>query len=237
MSGFSHRPCHLLLLSIWYWSKAIKRIFKKIFWRDILDRFVEEPVGRELSPCCKNTLAYSARSFLSLSHTYMHTHCFRQLVVSGPQCRIKDSATLWVLEDAQIQTHIHHAQLSVIYWGGGLLSGTIIPHAFLHTVCVKIWVTECACVGLFGGAVICFISQTWGTQTQSQNSMVLNSISIHASNFSPQTHNGAVIVRWGCDHRESGKMREQSERWGKTETKEEWVIEGIEDILQGQGKR
>lgn len=53
-----------------------------------------------------------------------------------------------------------------------------------------------------------------------------HSISIQASNFSLQTHDGAVTERGRRDRRGSGKMRDKCERWrkeewGKIETKED----------------
>ncbi len=59
----------------------------------------------------------------------------------------------------------------------------------------------------------------------------LNPISVQASNFSPQTHNGAVTEGGGSDRRESGKMRDKSEgeeREGEKQKLKRTEILGVE---------
>lgn len=115
-----------------------------------------------------------------------------------------------------IHIHIRHTQLSVIHWGGGGAVWVGCPTSFFaYCMCESVCLQVCTCMRrcLFalpvdGEPVICFSrldthlnkcthqemcsKKKKKRSKQSQNSVILNPISTQASNFSSQTHNGAL---------------------------------------------
>lgn len=158
-----------------------------------------------------HTLAYSLSRCL--------THCLRQLTVSSPLCHIKDAASLWASDDTETETQIYTCTScqSSTEWVGCCVGGypACLFVCFLHTMCEK-FVCKCVCtqwclfaLQVVGEPVIHYIShmKSWGTHTharslthtkskQSQNSAILNPISVRVFNLSLQWSGDRERKKW-----------------------------------------
>lgn len=163
-----------------------------------------------------HTLAYSSPS---LRQT--HTHTLRQLTVSSPLCHIRDAATLWASDTHTPRSAVSHL-LRCVVWED--YTSCFFAYCMCESVSVHVLVSICSasswrsCHSLYQPE-----ENTRDTHSHmcthqskpSQNSAILNPISVQASNFSPQTHNGAATEKGRGGRRESGKTRDESERWGE----------------------
>lgn len=161
---------------------------------------------------------------------------------------MKDAATLWVLDDAQIQTHTTlscHSFTEEVGCCVGVLS-TYSTCAFAYSTCpsVRLWVcVSCLCLSFYTASLvkksepaIYFISQgnkTWGGTHWDTNAQPAQ-CSSHQFSTHKQRCDGQ-----NCNRRENDEMRDKRETWSKEKREELKLkeIEGREDTNRGCTER
>lgn len=170
----------------------------------------EEPKERPATMLHTLAFTYSTLSFTHVPHTqrYTQTHTRTHHAVSSPLWHMKDIATLWVLDDAQMQTH---TTLSCQSFTGEV--GCCVALLSTYSTCffTYIHVSKCVSPSVSVHFVSVFLhcarlqslpfilsaegNRTW---TRAHNWSSLQTVLFrvpHLSSHRISTHNGAVMDR------------------------------------------